>query len=327
MATNPDELLIFKLRGMSKKVETKTESAPKPEVKIEQPKAIVAPKAVPRPVEAPKAAPQKPAESGSYFNLFKKQEEKPTITSRLEEKALMESVTKQAPQVQKVVEQPAPEMNRKVMESEREQMEAAAGLNCVNHPWRSAYALSAYSKMPYCYADLVEYSDKFYSIDDIDKVAGKEDLRARPMNSFIKIASAIFVVNSLILFYFTLPQLSFIAAYISGVAPSTALGTFSSTYSIPLFNLVISILGFLAGILILLTEERGIYLSALVGTIMLMGVSFEYLDSYLPYLLGVSLLSLLEIAMLAYGRVSATTTSYSRDIVAPDIDWPRVETF
>ncbi|MDE1870538.1 MAG: hypothetical protein KGH71_06225, partial [Candidatus Micrarchaeota archaeon] len=82
-----------------------------------------------------------------------------------------------------------------------------------------------------------------------------------------------------------------------------------------------------AGVLILLTEERGIYLSALVGTVMLMGVSFEYLDSYLPYLLGVSLLSLLEIAMLAYGRVSATTTSYSRDIVAPDIDWPRVETF
>ncbi|MDE1869388.1 MAG: hypothetical protein KGH71_00180 [Candidatus Micrarchaeota archaeon] len=337
MATNPDELLIFKLRGMGKKAVAVQEEKPKvAEIKKEEPKAMAAsaqvaqqPKAA---IEAPKPIVQKPVEAKSPFSLFSKKEvveEAPIVrTVKVDEEMLMKSVTKQPTAIERFEEpETSTEINKRSIDSEKAQMEAAAGLTCVNHPWRPAYAISAYSKMPYCYADLVEYSNKFYSVDDIDQVAGKEASRPRPMNSFIKIGATLFLVNSLILFYFTLPQLSFIAGYLSGVTPQNALGSLSSTYSIPLFNLTMAILGFLAGILILLTEERGLYLSGLVGTLILIGMSFEYLNSELAYLLGVSLIALIEIVLLAYGRVSATTGSYSRDIVAPDIEWPKVETF
>lgn len=338
MATNPDELLIFKLRGMSKKTQMVQEEKPKQtEIKKEEPKAIpiVVPKPQPKVVEAPKPVVQKPVQSNAPFSLFSKKEQQPVVEEvpavrqiKVDEEMLMKSVTKQ-PTAMERFEEPevASEINKRSIESEKAQMEAAKGLTCVNHPWRPAYAISAYSKMPYCYADLVEYSNKFYSVDDIDQVAGKEGSQPRPMNSFIKIGAILFMVNSLILFYFTIPQLSFIAGFLSGVSAQNVLGSLSTTYSIPLFNLTMSILGFLAGVLILLTEERGLYLSSLVGTLILVGTSFEYLNSYLPYLLGVSLIALIEIVLLAYGRVSATTGSYSRDIVAPDIEWPKVETF
>ncbi|HVA83218.1 MAG TPA: hypothetical protein VNF06_03580 [Candidatus Aquilonibacter sp.] len=336
MATNPDELLIFKLRGMGKKAQTVQEEKPKTtEIKKEEPKATVVAAPKPQPnvvVEAPKPAAQAPVQTKAPFSLFSKKEQVEEVPIfrpvSVDEEMLMKSVTKQPTAIERFEEpETTAEINKRSVDSEKAQMEAAKGLTCVNHPWRPAYAISAYSKMPYCYADLVEYSNKFYSVDDIDQVAGKEASQPRPMNSFIKIGAVLFMVNSLVLFYFTLPQLSFIAGYLSGVTSQNALGSLSSTYSIPLFNLAMSILGFLAGVLILLTEERGLYLSGLVGTLILIGMSFEYLNSYLPYLLGVSLIALIEIVMLAYGRVSATTGSYSRDIVAPDIEWPKVETF
>lgn len=344
MATNPDELLIFKLRGMkAKKAEVKVVEEPKPEIKIEQPKAISQPKQVEMPKPAPVVQkveqtvkkPEETFQNKSYFNMFsgqsaQKEVAAPTQKERLDEQALMQSVMKSSQPVSTAAqtqEESGPVLGKKGIITKAEQMEAAKNLKCVNHPWRDAYALSAYSKMPYCYADVVEYSGKFYSVDDIDKVAGKAEMQKRPMNSFIKIASLLFMVNSLLMFYFTLPQLSFILGYSAGLTPANVLGNLNTDYSIPLFNLLMSIFGFLAGILILLTEERGIYLAGLVGTIILMGASFEYLDSSQAYLLSVSILALVEIVFLAYGRVSATTTAYSRDIVAPDIEWPRVETF
>ncbi|MDE1856377.1 MAG: hypothetical protein KGH49_04055 [Candidatus Micrarchaeota archaeon] len=316
MAANPDELLIFKMRGMGKKekkeekVTVKAEEVPKPmEAKpAPQPKVVVQPKPV---------AVEKPA-AEKIYTPPKKTEQEEMIESILK-KERAAAAPKPQPQLLAIV--------KKGEMSAQEQQEAAKGLTCAIHPWRPAYAVSALSKMPYCYADLVESNGKFYSLEDIDKVSGKREMTARPMNSFVKIASIMFILNAIIMGYFTAPQLGFIIGALTGINTSNALGSLGSSYTLPLFNLAISVLSFLAGILILLAEERGIYLSGLVGVIILVGASFEYLNSSEFYLLVVSIISLIDIVLLAYGRVSATTTSYASDIVAPDIEWPRVETF
>jgi len=346
MATNPDELLIFKLRGMGKKAEKPQENkaVEQPKPQAQEAKPIFVPKPAPTVVQKPIVA-QKPVETpkveakreevkrpvfGGLFSAPAPTPEKP-IVQKMPREEIEQQMVENVFKKQTFNDESKPsglEISRKKGgRTEAESMDAAKGLTCINHPWRPAYGVCDYCDRPFCYADLVEYDNKFYDLEHIDNVAGKAPRTKKPANSFIKIASALFIVNSILLFYSIVPQLSFIFNYLGSIGPGNLLGTFDSAYGIPLFNLTISIFGFLAGVLVILTEERGIFLSGLVGTLILVGASFEYLNSYLPYLLVVSLIALTSIIFLAYGRVSATTTSYATDIVAPDIDWPRIETF
>ncbi|MDE1850927.1 MAG: hypothetical protein KGH54_04010 [Candidatus Micrarchaeota archaeon] len=333
MATNPDELLIFKLRGMGKKAGKPQVQEAKP-IFVQKPVPAAAQKPIPaqKPAETPKAEAKgeeaKRPVLGGLFSAPAPEKQAVQKMAREEiEQQMVESVFKKQAFGNETMPSGLDISRKKGGRTEAESREAAKGLTCINHPWRPAYGVCDYCSRPFCYADLVEYDNRFYDLEHIDNVAGKAPKTKKPANSFIKIASALFVVNSILLFYSIMPQLSFIINYLGSIGPSSILGTFDSAYGIPLFNLTISIFGLLAGILVILTEERGIFLSGLVGTLILVGASFEYLNSYLPYLLVVSLVALASIIFLAYGRVSATTTSYATDIVAPDIDWPRIETF
>ncbi|MGI0141452.1 MAG: hypothetical protein ACREBF_02260 [Candidatus Micrarchaeales archaeon] len=336
MATNPDELLIFKLRGMGKKKpeETIQKPQPKAEVKSAAPVQMPVQKPVvstPIPVQKPMEAPKVEAKRPILYQAPQKStvaEEENKIVQKEYEQREIERVFK-TQQIANAVQQPsALDVSRKKGgRSADESMAAAAGLTCVNHPWRPAYAICDYCDRPFCYADLVEYGKRFYDLEHIDDVAGREPNTKKPVNSFIKMASLFFIINALALFYSVLPQLSFIFSSLGTTTAATVLGTLTTTYEIPLFNLAVGILSLLAGILVLLAEERGIYLSGMIGTITLVGASYEYLNSYIAILLVVSIIALIDIVLLAYGRVSSTTVSYARDIVAPDIEWPRVETF
>ena len=392
MATNPDELLIFKLRGMEpkkeeKKKEVKSEAAvakpaikPTPEATPKQtapqfqffkPKAQEAaqptvqakqeaapPKVVaqarqseqPRPqIIKPKvivqgnapipeqrtqeaAKPSRPFFSSMFTKQVEEQNTISTASKKRDEEALVSSMLQtRQPAAQREETSAATQFGKRSADrGEAESIKAAKSLNCVTHPWRPAYAICEYCDRPFCYADLIEYGDKFYCLEDVDKATtGTHVTKRKSVSIFTRAASALFLVNSAILGYYVAPQMSFIISYLTGNEASTVLGTLSYTYSIPIFNLLMTIIGVFGAVLMLISDdERAFYLSGLIGTVILIGASSEYLNSsFLVYLLAVSVISLLTICLLAYGRISNSSTTYASDIGPSDIEWPRIETF
>ncbi|MDE1825222.1 MAG: hypothetical protein KGH61_05610 [Candidatus Micrarchaeota archaeon] len=378
MATDIDELLIFKLRGMekpkkqqkaeeakpAKKEEIKQQQRPEPQIAtkpagVQKPetaasrppeyKPIFSSIAQQKPVQPQKppvldiekpaqAKPGQPerfvvipkeepaAQKKPYFGeMFTKPQAAAVPARKSEEEVLVESMKRKG-----VIAEPeaaAPTFSGKPL-SGKESMQAAKGRTCTNHPWRGAYAVCDFCRRPFCYADLIEYGKHFYCLEDIDRAtsgAAREKIGA---NAFTKIAGFVFIANSLILLYFTMPQLEFIWASASKISSSALLAAIWGNYSVPLLNAVLAVVGMLAAILLFITEdERAMYLAGLVAALFLIGISYEYLNSYLYYTLLVSVIALVEIVLLTYGRVSAVTTSYSTDLGPPDIEWPRLETF
>ncbi|EQD58270.1 hypothetical protein B2A_04436, partial [mine drainage metagenome] len=62
---------------------------------------------------------------------------------------------------------------KRITKGEREEREAAEGMYCVWHPWRSAYAICHYCHRPFCFEDLVESNGNYYCLEDIDKAGGE----------------------------------------------------------------------------------------------------------------------------------------------------------
>ena len=381
MATDTDELLIFKLRGMEKpKKQQKAEEvkpAAREEVKQTEPRAIAKPviqklqiiekpperkpifssivesKPEPQPqkiVAAQKPAPQeamkaqavaKPKQPERFIVVPKEpqaQEKKPYFgemftkpkpeSATLQDQGKLVESMKRRQEVGSEAEGPiVPAFSAKPM-SGKESIEEAKGRVCTNHPWRGAYAVCEFCRRPFCYADMIEYGKHFYCLEDIDKATSGAVREKAQVNIFTRAAGVVFIIDSLLLLYFTLPQLEFIGISATKLSSSALLAAIGGNYSIPLLNALLSVMGILAAILLFISEDqRAIYLAGLVAAVVLIGVSYEYLNSYLYYTLLVSVIALVEIMLLTFGRVSSVTTSYSTDLGPPDVEWPRLETF
>ncbi|MDE1847214.1 MAG: hypothetical protein KGH52_04115, partial [Candidatus Micrarchaeota archaeon] len=110
--------------------------------------------------------------------------------------------------------------------------------------------------------------------------------------------------------------------------PNSLLSALNASYTIQLFNLGMILLCVMAGILLLIlgSGTRAFYSAGVIGTVILITISSEYLNSnYSSTILIETIISLLDIVFLAYGNMSAATVSYSTDIGPVDIEWPRVE--
>ncbi len=131
----------------------------------------------------------------------------------------------------------------------------------------------------------------------------------------------------MILAYFSYPQLLFIYQYLQKVGLFFFINTLTYSYIISLMNLVLIICGVIAGLAVFRGGNKGFYFGGLVGAFILIIGSYEYLNSYKPELLGICVIALLNIAMLAYSRMSAAETQYNAAIKTTDIDWPKLESF
>jgi hypothetical protein len=60
---------------------------------------------------------------------------------------------------------------------------------------------------------------------------------------------------------------------------------------------------------------------------LLLILSYEYLNSSAPYLLLVTIFSFVSIAALVYARMSAVVAAEGETQAAVQINWPRIETF
>jgi len=332
VVVDPNELLIFKLRGVataasvsSKKnaqpqakpqpqVEPSTtpqpqQQAPQPQIQVQTQTAQVQPKPE-QPFTQPKAEIIK-SEVLNVANIPTPEENEETNFPLL------------TPHIQKETQE---KTTKKYTKVERESIGAAKGMVCVNHPWRPAYAICNYCKRPFCYADLVEYDGAFYCLEDIDKVTSEApNLKELGFNSFIAISSLFLLVNAAIMGYFIYPQAKFLVNYIGNVGFVGFLNSLTYSYGLSFINLLVVIFSALAGLMLFGKSNRWFYLSWAINAFILVIVSYEYLTMNSAYLLAVSLIALLTIGTLSYSRLSKNT----EEISAPqeEINWPRVETF
>ncbi|MEM3228031.1 MAG: hypothetical protein QW774_01570 [Candidatus Micrarchaeaceae archaeon] len=358
MVVDPNDMLIFKMRNMhfagpspSQQAQVRAEPQPeqpaqpnapkqqvsKPEKPAEQPQQAVyqQPPQIQKPQkQETKAAEAKPkaAKTSLFFSGKPKpaigkeksqeaEEESKYITEAVLEKGFGEAETEQ--ELAEVL--PGP---KKLSKTEKDSIEAAKGLTCVLHPWRPAYAICSYCKRPFCYADLVEYDGKFYCLEDIDKVAtGRKPAAVTSYNRFSSAAGGIFLVTAIIFGYFIYPQLSYIASYVSA-SGLTAFVLNYQKYATPLLNTIIILMLIAAGVNVLVRRGKGSYSSAILGGLIIVAISYEYLNSSISYLLLTSLLGFISIVLLAYGRVAKSATEEEAEVKQTNtIEWPRLETF
>ncbi len=211
--------------------------------------------------------------------------------------------------------------------SEAESLRLAKGKFCENHPWRHAYAVCNVCKLPYCFIDIMEEHGKLYCLNDIDKAMEASNQTANPsINSFSILSSIIFIINSFVLGYFMLPQATYLVQNAMSVGITKFIFSISNTYYIPIGNMLIAVLGIVAAITVMRRSFYGFGFSLLVSFIGLMLVLYEYLNTSVLYLFISSVLLLLSLASLTYSRMSSAK-KVAEEVMAPEIEWPKPETF
>ncbi len=217
----------------------------------------------------------------------------------------------------------------KTMLSISESIAQAKGQFCINHPWRHAYAVCNICRLAYCYVDIMEQAGRLYCLNDIDSATKSElAIKQNPeINTFSIIASVIFIGNSLILGYFTYSQAGFIVRSALNTDIIKFLTNLPPSYYIPIANSVIAILGIFSAIAILRKSLYGIGLCLAVSIGGLSVILYEYLNSSVPYLFVSTVLLVLSLGSIVYSRMSSLREVSEEQVIAPDIDWPKPETF
>ena len=336
MVVDPNELLIFKLRGMTtapqniakqqiQKQPTNVQSVqntnlaqPKQEMVAKQQAPQVKPSLVQNKAKQSAESKQSPFNKENIISI-----ENIPSTPESEEENMPIFTPNYISQTQEVKPR---EGGKKYNKLEKESMEAAKNMFCVNHPWRPAYAICNYCKRPFCYADLVEYQGAFYCLEDIDKVSGSaQSLTQIKFNSFIALSSFFLIANALIMGYFVYPQAKFLVNYISSVGFSGFLDNLTYSYGLSFINLLVVLFSALAGLILFAKSDRWFYLSWVIDSFVLIISSYEYLTLNSSYLLAISVLSLITIGTLSYSRLSRSTEEIAK--AGEAINWPRIETF
>ncbi|MCL5239309.1 MAG: hypothetical protein M1286_02470 [Candidatus Marsarchaeota archaeon] len=269
MTVNPDELLIFKMRGVKAKKEEEAEPQPKQAqqaARAEQPSE----QRQKKPLFAAKAKPAKPRAEAQ----------------RQPEGQLPEWAT------------PAPRSDED--EQRMRQLETLE------------QKVSLYANPPGgLEAEQLE-------------TGGKEKAER---NAFSTFAGLLFVINGIVLGYFILPQSSFVIGYILKSGLSSLLLNWSYEYGTSVINLIFTVLSAASGLLMLGGVRKSHMLSGIVGSVMLIAVSFEYLNSSATYLLIATVITFVSVIALTYARMSAVSDSEREAPVPQEINWPRIETF
>lgn len=314
MAVNPDEILIFKMRGIKKqeqrpapaketpkptpqplpvavkepmetaiKMESPLEVHPvfaQPEEVKEQPARPAASEA-PEPVQMPAPKPKErpiPRPRQPWMLFAKK--EKPKPRPKIEEKTLVEAFEKP----------PVPQ------ELEEEQIQDVQALE-----------QQVYGVIP----------------EQIEQIP---TLTAEAPNPFGPLAGIILLANSVIFGYFIYPQATFVMSYAARIGFGVFISNLNFDYGLTFLNLVLVVLGLIASIMMLGRLRIGNVFGGAVGAAILLSLTFEYLNSGAQYLLVVCIIAFFGIAALAFSRMSAVSAE-KEDIRIADINWPKIETF
>lgn len=189
--------------------------------------------------------------------------------------------------------------------------EAAGGLTCVQHPWRSAYAVCGYCHRPFCFEDTTNLNGNYYCFDDLDKVASKPiEAMINQYNKLSLVSALLFIVPFFIFLYYT--NVTGVFAQMSTYLTSNAVvnatkialvSGFNAKYEAPLEGILLTFLGMVCGFLIMLKSRASFLLSLGIGLLMIAFFGYSYLAAPAAYYFGVLLvITLLAIILLALSR-------------------------
>ncbi len=208
--------------------------------------------------------------------------------------------------------------------------QSVKGLSCVNHPWRSAYALCNFCHRPFCYADLAKEKNKNYCLEDLDQVTKTQAIFTKKnfiynyvASIFLFIIAAIFLIYAYQQIHYT--TLNFFKSLTSlGLIPF--IKTLSINYIYQLQNPLIVLFSIIAGILLLVRREKAVITSALILVILSMALSYTFLISNTYYFLYSFISCVISLSIISLGKMSNIGDLHIAE-VTEGIEWPRVETF
>ena len=331
MALDPNELLIFKKRGIKVEVKKKTAKpvaakAPAPKEKVAAaPAPTPAPKPTPKPEvkyeEKPSIAapsPAKPAEKENETDIY--------ISKMIKEE---EENSKKLGEIQKIEEELEPGAPRipSGKLTKKESLKLAKGRTCVTHPWRDAYAICSYCKRPFCYSDIVAYGKGFYCTEDISKVSASTAERLKnSINTFAYVSAVLLVANAALLLYFN-PQSLIVINEVMKTGPLEFIKSINYVSLVYLSNLFIILFGFISAALLFANSGKGAAIGGLVDSFTIIITTYELLNTNANYLFAVSAIAFVSIATIALSRMSAANKEYQEELKYPNVEWPKVEGF
>lgn len=297
MAIDPDEdLLIFRERKSLKKGGAK---------------------------RAPQRKPAKAEETAPEAEEAEEEEAPRTVVY----KAPGEAAVEEAEELE--VGQALSERKGKLTRAEEDSIDAAKGMYCVWHPWRSAYAVCSYCHRAFCFEDIEEYNGRYYCLEDIDKVGTKNaDTITAKYGNLSMIAAALFIAVFALYVYYSYAQLSYIISFANQVGFFEFMSKATLVYFAVLVEALFAFLGLIAGVLILLNSPKGFALGILSGVFMASIASYEYLSTGLLYVAVLGGVAFAAIVALAYSRVYYTSEApmpYAANDV--QVEWPSAGRF
>lgn len=216
------------------------------------------------------------------------------------------------------------------MNQEKTAKEPVKGLSCINHPWRSAYAMCAYCHRPFCFADMTKRDGKNYCLEDIDQVARTPAIKSKRIFAYNYIAGLIFLIGAGIILYNSYPQIHYSVNLIISTVKGIGIVNFVKSISLPyiysLENTLLVVFSIIGGLLLFFRSNKAVILSVLLLVIITLVVSYTYLESSVNYLLYAFILYVLSISIVALGKMS-NIGSMSVSEVTEGIEWPKIETF
>lgn len=191
--------------------------------------------------------------------------------------------------------------------------QAVAGLNCVWHPWRQAYAICNYCHRAFCFEDIVEDRGNYYCIEDMDTAIKKkiEAESSRALNISV-IAGGAFLVPMLIFIYAYNSALVDAISYVSAVGFVPFIYDPVYLYSFPLMGIAAVFLGLVIGLRLFMGDRR-LFPNALAGLTLMALFAFNYFQTYNLYDFAIAATFAAALGMFAYSN----SAYISQEEVAP----------
>ncbi len=213
-----------------------------------------------------------------------------------------------------------------VTKGEREEREAAEGMYCVWHPWRSAYAICHYCHRPFCFEDLVESNGNYYCLEDIDKAGGEQSSgngRKLPLNLNI-ISGIIFMVPMVLVLIFSGNAAAEAITFAQRVGFFTFISNMEFSYVAALVGTLLAFFCFIAGVLIFVGSKKSTWLG--LSSDVLVSVFFIYIfvNAHEAYALAGAAVMLAGLAILIYSRIAyqPSAEEISKEIEANKAEAP-----
>jgi len=218
---------------------------------------------------------------------------------------------------------------------EAKSREAASGLFCEWHPWRSAYAICYKCTKPYCYEDISEYNGRYYCLEDIDSASSAASAEgAFEYNKLGLLAATVFIVGILIYVFFLNNLLIYVSQNVLQVGLHNFIELnfvyqFNYAYLMLIGGFILMIVEFIAGIMILAGSRKAYTFGIFIGFLSTAAFSYIYLQNSQLYSILISVLSFTGIITLASSKRAVTPLESIENIpsVQPSIRYSNVSSF